>query len=83
MKAKIVDLRYRTKDVLASLERGESVEITSHGKLKGVIEPVKSSDSKKSMRVQEHPMFGCQIKQSASQSVEQEIDDLRQARYRS
>ncbi len=78
MKAKIVDLRYRTKDVLASLERGESVEITSHGKLKGVIEPVKSSDSKKSMRVQEHPMFGSV---PDKKSVDEIIDALRGARY--
>ncbi|MEO0454599.1 MAG: type II toxin-antitoxin system prevent-host-death family antitoxin [Verrucomicrobiota bacterium] len=78
MKAKIVDLRYRTKDVLASLERGESVEITSHGKLKGVIEPVKQAGGHKAMRVQEHPMFGSLLDKK---SVDETIDELRGARY--
>lgn len=78
MKAKIVDLRYRTKDVLASLERGESVEITSHGKLKGIIEPVRAAGASKTLRVQEHPMFGSQ---QGDKSVEQAVDDMREVRY--
>ena len=32
MKASIVDLRYQMKDVLKSLDRGESVTIFYHGK---------------------------------------------------
>ena len=37
MKASILDLRYRMKDVLKALERKEKVSILYHGKLKGVI----------------------------------------------
>ncbi|MEM1157833.1 MAG: type II toxin-antitoxin system prevent-host-death family antitoxin [Verrucomicrobiota bacterium] len=78
MKAKIIDLRYRTKDVLASLERGEPVEITSHGKLKGVIEPVKPAAQQQAMRVQDHPMFGSLPDE---ETVEAKIDQLRGTRY--
>lgn len=78
MKAKIVDLRYRTKDVLASLERGEAVEITSHGKLKGIIEPVKTGNDAKALRVQEHPMFGIA---TSDFSVDQVVGKLRDTRY--
>ena len=39
MKATIVDLRYRMKDVLRALDRREDVSILYHGKLKGTIRP--------------------------------------------
>lgn len=41
MEASIVDLRYKMKDVLQSLDRNENVKIYYHGKLKGIIYPSK------------------------------------------
>jgi hypothetical protein len=40
MKATIVDLRYRMKEVLKALDRKESVSVLYRGKVKGVITPV-------------------------------------------
>lgn len=76
MKASILDLRYRTKDILKSLDRGESVILLYHGKPKGTIHPWKR-DSKKNMR--EHPFFGMNKKEK--ESVEQVMDKLRGPRY--
>lgn len=78
MKAKIVDLRYKTKEVMASLDRGEPVEITNRGKLQGIIQPVGLSRKKTSMRVKEHPLFGSQ---SGKADVDAELDTIRDARY--
>lgn len=47
MNASIVDLRYRTKQVLEALERRESVSVLYHGKLKGTIIPVSSQNPRK------------------------------------
>jgi prevent-host-death family protein len=82
MKAKIVDLRYKTKDVMDSLQRGEPVEITNRGKLQGIIQPVKKKGGKEaSMRVQEHPFFGSARSGKAQPSVEVQVDALRETRY--
>ncbi|MBZ5608864.1 MAG: type II toxin-antitoxin system prevent-host-death family antitoxin [Acidobacteriia bacterium] len=39
MKANILDLRYRTKDVLKAVERGETVTVFHRGKAKARIVP--------------------------------------------
>ena len=48
MEASIVDLRYKMKEVLQSLDRNETVKIYYHGKLKGIIQPVKTKQKNKS-----------------------------------
>jgi antitoxin (DNA-binding transcriptional repressor) of toxin-antitoxin stability system len=76
MKASIVDLRYRMKDILRALERNEDVRIVSRGKLKGVIKPV---NGKPQIKVQDHPFFNML---TSSETVEQQMDRLRGGRYR-
>ena len=56
MKASVVDLRRRMKDVVRALERGETVELTHRGKTKGVVHPSKSACMLK--RACEHEAFG-------------------------
>ena len=76
MKASIVDLRYKTKEILKALEARESVSIYYHGKLKGTIvppDPAKKFDSKK------HPAFG--MWKSDKRSVRQIMKELRRSRY--
>ena len=77
MKANIVDLRYKMKDVLKALGRQERVEIIYRGKPKGVIVPV-HEHSKKS--VKEHPLFGCM--RGDKRSVASIMEELRGGRYR-
>lgn len=76
MKATIVDLRYKMKDVLRALERNEEVGILYHGKIKGMIKPVVHDVSE---RVCRHPFFGMS---RSTRSVEAEMTKLRGGRYR-
>ena len=54
MKASIVDLRYKTKDILKALDRNEKVTILYHGKVKGVI---KSACSTSTLKILDHPFL--------------------------
>ena len=77
MKANIVDLRYKMKDVLKALERKERVEIVYRGRSKGMIVPVHEHSTKS---VKEHPLFGSLA--GDKQSVAGMMQELRGGRYR-
>ena len=79
MKASVVDLRYRMKDVLRALERNERVTVTYRGKPKGVIIPLHEK-KKKRMRMEDHPFFGSM--RDDPRTVEQVMDELRGPRFR-
>jgi len=76
MKASIVDLRYKTKEVLKALERNESVTVLYHGKVKGVIKPAKAVSISK---VKDHPFFG--MTSGATEPVLQELENMRKPRH--
>ena len=76
MKATVVDLRYKTADILKALDRNESVTVLYHGKVKGVIEPVKE---KAAGKIQDHPFFGMYAERE--ESVLEELDRLRSPRH--
>jgi antitoxin (DNA-binding transcriptional repressor) of toxin-antitoxin stability system len=76
MKATIVDLRYRMKDVLRALDRGEDVSILYRGKLKGII--VAQSAGTKG-RIDEHPFFN--MRPWEASSIADEMDHLRGGRH--
>ena len=76
MKATIVQLRYRMKDVLRALERNESVQILYRGKVKGTIIPVQRQ--KKPIST-DHPSFGMWA--DDPRSVEEIMEELRKPRY--
>jgi hypothetical protein len=75
MKASVVDLRYKMKDVLRALDRNEKVTILYHGKAKGIITPANNEKYKK---VKEHPFFG--MSKNDKKSVSDEITGLRELR---
>ena len=59
MNATTLDLRYRTREVLSSLDRGESVIITFRGKPKGVIAPYReTTTAKHKSSIMDHPFIG-------------------------
>lgn len=61
MNASIVDLRYRMKDVLRAIDRGESVTILYRGKEKARLVPVvPASDGSNEgpPRTKDQPLFG-------------------------
>ena len=76
MKASIVDLRYKTADILKALDRNESVTVLYHGKVKGVIEPARKSSE---LKVKKHPFFG--MSNSQEKSVIDELKNIRGSRY--
>lgn len=76
MKASIVDLRYKTKDILEALDRKESVTVLYHGKVKGVIKPV---GTKTALKISDHPFFG--MNSESSDTVLKELEGLRKTRY--
>ena len=76
MKATIVELRYKMKEVLKALEQRENVTILYHGKVKGTIIPAKTNSIAK---VEEHPFFGMNRNDSAS--VKELMDKLRGSRF--
>lgn len=76
MKASIVDLRYKTADILKALDRNESVTVLYHGKVKGVIKPAREKIASK---IKDHPFFGM-IKRS-EKTVLEELESLRKPRH--
>jgi PHD/YefM family antitoxin component YafN of YafNO toxin-antitoxin module len=78
MKATIVDLRYKMKDILKALERKEKVAIMYHGKQKGIIIPASETNAKQ-VQISEHPFFGML---SRDTNVSEVMTQLRGGRYR-
>lgn len=76
MKASIVDLRYKTNDILKALERNESVTVLYHGKIKGVIKPARE---KAKSKIKDHPFFG--MNKGSESAVLEELANLRKARH--
>ena len=77
MEASIVDLRYKMKGVLQSLQRNEDVKIYYHNKLVGTLVPEQPKKTKKKLK--DHPFFG--MHSNNEESVESQIDQLRGGRY--
>ena len=76
MKASVVDLRYKMNEVLKALDRRERVTITHHGKVKGIIEPIRRGTI---MKVEEHPFFNMAADDNGS--VAEQMNKLRGSRY--
>jgi hypothetical protein len=76
VKASIVDLRYKTNDILKALDRNESVTVLYHGKIKGVIKP---AGRKSELKIQDHPFFG--MHENPEKTVLEELDILREPRH--
>ncbi len=75
MKATIVDLRYKMKEVLNALKRREVVHILYHGKEAGIIHPVGTGLSCS----ENHPLFG--FCDQEKESVREKMNRLRGPRY--
>jgi len=61
MNATIVDLRYRMKDVLRAIDRGETVTVTYRGKAKAALMPISPllrAPDKGTPKTADQPLFG-------------------------
>ncbi|MCW1916232.1 hypothetical protein OJ996_21760 [Luteolibacter sp. GHJ8] len=77
MKATSVDLRYRTKEVLAALDRRETVSLHVRGKLRGYIVPAEKGKS--TVKAADHPFFGSRA--DDKEDVSKLMDRLRAPRH--
>ncbi len=81
MKASVVDLRYKMKDVLSALRKRENVEILYHGQAIAKIVPLE--DKQKKGNLSKHPFFGMHRDLGVNvKAVKKTMDNLRGDRYR-
>jgi antitoxin (DNA-binding transcriptional repressor) of toxin-antitoxin stability system len=75
MKASVMDLRYRSKEILKALKNRQRVELTYRGRVAGtIIPPAESANSDAS-----HPAIGMWKDQQAP--VPEVVRQLRQPRF--
>lgn len=80
MNATLVDLRYRTKDIMRAIERNETVKIYAHGKLKAEMTPVRSAPEKKArVSLLDDPYVGSQ--KDDPEPVQDKVRRLRTRRF--
>jgi antitoxin (DNA-binding transcriptional repressor) of toxin-antitoxin stability system len=77
MNASILDLRYKTSDILAALENRERITILYHGKPRGTIIPLE--DASTAGKVCEHELFGMYA--AEKESVDEVMERLRGGRH--
>lgn len=77
IKALVLELRYKMKDVLRALDRKEQVTILYRGKVKGTITPV---DSTTETSARKESFFGSLSEEQTS--IAGEIEKLRGGRFR-
>ena len=77
MNASIIDLRYKTSDILAALDNREHVTILYHGKPRGTIIPIEETSS--TGKVCKHEFFGMYSNDTGT--VEDIMEQLRGGRY--
>lgn len=81
MKANIVDLRYRMKEIIEALDRNETITVYYRGKEKATIAPVKNnSDKEPNIKAKNHPFFG-QMNEESTMDVEKIMTELRKGRF--
>ena len=77
MKASILDLRRRMKDVLLALDRNESVTIFYRGKEKAILSP---SQQRRDKSVKDHEAFGMWRDRKDMADVDAYVRNLRKGR---
>ena len=77
MKASILDLRRRMKDVLLALDRNESVTIFYRGKEKAILSPIRQLTKEP---VKDHEAFGMWRDKKDMTDVDAYIRNLRKGR---
>jgi len=82
MKATVLDLRRRMKDILNSLKRNEPVTLLRRGKVVGTIQPPEAAQASGfNQRASAHPAFGMWRDRPDLEDVESAVDKLRGGRF--
>jgi antitoxin (DNA-binding transcriptional repressor) of toxin-antitoxin stability system len=80
MKANIVDLRYRMKDVLRAIDRGETVTVLYRGKERARLMPIAARKRKAS--VGDDPAFGMWADREDMADPAAYVRKIREPRFR-
>ena len=80
MKATFVDLRTKSSEILAALERNESVTILYRGRPKAVMQPI-GETRRAATSAQDHPAFGLWKDADEGDTVAAQVRALRQGRF--
>ena len=80
MRASVVDLRRKMNEILAALDRGESVTILYHGKPRARLVPLRDAKGPRP-KAREHPSFGMWANDEEKRDVEAYVRKLRRNRY--
>lgn len=80
MKASMVDLRHKMKEILEALDRGEPVTVLYHGKERARMVPIKGAP-KCRPKAREHPTFGMWADDKEKEDVAAYVRKLRRGRY--
>ena len=81
MEASIVDLRYRMKDVLRAIDRGETVTVTYRGKEKARLVPSAPASGRVLVNPSDHPFVGMWKDREDMADPVAYVRKLRQPRY--
>ena len=82
MEASIVDLRYRMKDVLRAIDRGETITVTYRGKEKARLVPIIPAVGRRTLvNPSDHPFVGMWKDREDMADPVAYIRKLRQPRY--
>jgi prevent-host-death family protein len=81
MEASIVDLRYRMKDVLRAIDRGETVTVTYRGREKARLVPSNAAAGSTPVNLRDHPFVGMWKDREDMADPVAYIRKLRQPRY--
>ena len=81
MEASIVDLRYRMKDVLRAIDRGETVTVTYRGKEKARLVPSSATAGRTPIKVSDQPFVGMWKDREDMADPVAYVRKLRQPRY--
>jgi prevent-host-death family protein len=79
MKATVLDLRYRTKDVLKAVERGETVTVLYRGKEKALIQPIRPAPRLR--KLSDDKAFGIWKDRKDLRDVSAFVGKLRKSRF--
>ena len=79
MKASVLDLRYRTKNVLKAIERGETITLLYRGKEKALIIPLRGRPF--AGKLQDHTAFGMWRDHQDLSDVKGHVRRLRETRF--
>ena len=80
MKASVVDLRHKMKEILAALDRGEEVTILYRGKERAVMIPAKQANKKRTS-ICDHPAFGMWKDREDMKDVSAWLRKIRSGRF--